>query len=139
MTGSTERSSVQPSLATAMLGYEQTLARVQEALSTAGHIGSWQEYPNSMHGIACTSDDGTRGFRSSAGFQTAELPSEQHWLAARDAALAAAAAGGFTDVQTLKDTPGNHVITIYGPDGAQLRLMIGKQTFIDVVSGCLPS
>ncbi len=62
--------------------------------------------------------------------------SEDQWAKVRDVAKAAAAKVGATDVQVMKDSPGDHDVWFTGPGGISIKLASRANLVISGYTGC---
>lgn len=62
--------------------------------------------------------------------------SEEQWARIAEAARAAAAKAGATDVQVLKDSPGDHDVWFTGPGGSAIKLSYQVNLVITGYTGC---
>jgi hypothetical protein len=125
--------------------FEDTQAQVQDAITQITAAASqliptiaW-ETPQEGSGLTCQrpyeQTDG-KGFLLPNEVAANVAVSEPNWEKIRQAAKDAAAKLDATDVQVMKDQPGNHDIGFYGPTGLFIKVSYRGNLVVAGYTGC---
>lgn len=123
----------------AMTAYNSLLGEVRTVVSETTGDADWTVVTPAETGPCGTDDQGNanamRGFTET--WSSGAVPDGQ-WDQVLAAVGAASAAQGFSAVEVMADSPGNHSARITGPGGAVLKIASQDTTKVEIDSGCIP-
>lgn len=114
--------------------YRDLLAQVTTIITTAGQIGPFDE--PSRGTTACTQEADAQSF--SYRTRSGDPILDEAWPAVLEEVTTLLQSEGFTDLLTMHDEPGHHLVYFRRPDGADVRFGSEEASTFAISTACHP-
>ncbi|WP_146901651.1 LppA family lipoprotein [Cellulomonas aerilata] len=127
-----------PSIEVVEVEYTAMMERVQDALTTEYGVGPWSQHGREpVTGFLCDEVEGGSGIALNLG--SAGPISDQDWPAALKAVQDIVGEHGFTELDTVIDEPGDHLVRLAKSDGGYVDFGTQLATALSLLTGCHPT